>query len=309
MNERIVWMGTPSISARVLEALLEEGFPIVAVVAQKDKPVGRKGNIVPVPVKEVALKYGLPVYQPEKIKEDYEWLQEINPTLLLTLAYGQIVPQEVLDIPSKGALNLHGSLLPKYRGAAPMQYAIKNGEKETGMCLMRMVKAMDAGEVYDKEVVAIDEKETTATLEKKMIEAAIILAKRAIPLYLEGKLVGVPQDESKVTFAPSIRREEEHLPLHLSAIDAVHYIRSLNDHPGAYVMVDGQKLKIWDAEVSSHEVTAPVGGFVEISKKGVILQLSDGQISCLQLQKEGKGKVSWKDFANAHQMWVGKIVS
>jgi methionyl-tRNA formyltransferase len=294
-------MGTPEISARVLEGLILNGYQIVALIAQPDRPTGRKKVLTPVPTKVIAQKYNIPVYQPMKIRKEYEFVNELKPDLILTLAYGQIVPQGLLDIPSLGCLNLHGSLLPKYRGAAPIQYALLNNEKVTGMTLMKMVKEMDAGEMYAKEEVLIDEDDNSTSLFKKMGEAALSLSMRALPLYVQGKLPGEPQDESLVTFAPSIKPEEEKIDLNKSKEEIIGQIRALSDVPGAYLYLNEFKLKIYKAKVNSSDVIGEVGEIVKADKNGLHLQVKDGIIALLELQKEGKNRMDYKSFVNGNQ--------
>ncbi len=298
---RIIFMGTPEISARVLEGLVLNGYQIVALIAQPDRPTGRKKVLTPVPTKVIAQKYNIPVYQPMKIRKEYEFVNELKPDLILTLAYGQIVPQGLLDIPSLGCLNLHGSLLPKYRGAAPIQYALLNNEKVTGMTLMKMVKEMDAGEMYAKEEVLIDENDNSTSLFKKMGEAALSLSMRALPLYVQGKLPGEPQDESLVTFAPSIKPEEEKIDLNKSKEEIIGQIRALSDVPGAYLYLNELKLKIYKAKVNSSDVIGEVGEIVKADKNGLHLQVKDGIIALLELQKEGKNRMDYKSFVNGNQ--------
>ena len=300
-DTRIIFMGTPEISASVLEGLISNGYNIVALIAQPDRPIGRKKILTPVPTKVVAQKYNIPVYQPIKIRKEYDFVNELKPDLILTLAYGQIVPQGLLDIPSLGALNLHGSLLPKYRGAAPIQYALLNNEKKTGMTLMRMVKEMDAGEMFATEEVDIDEDDNSTSLFKKMGEAALRLALKALPLFVEGKLPGIPQDESLVTFAPSIKPEEEKINLSKSKEEIVGQIRALSDVPGAYLYMCELKLKIYKANVNSSEVLGEVGEIIKADKLGLHLQVKDGVIAILELQKEGKNRMDYKSFVNGNQ--------
>ena len=307
-DARIIFMGTPEISSRVLEGLISNGFNIVAVIAQPDRPVGRKKILTPVPTKVVATKYNIPVYQPVKIRKEYEFVNELKPDLILTLAYGQIVPQGLLDIPTYGAINLHGSLLPKYRGAAPIQYALLNNEKVTGMTLMRMVKEMDAGEMYDTEEVNISEDDNSTSLFIKMGDAALRLALRALPLFLEGKLMGKPQDESLVSFAPSIKPEEEKINLEDSKERIIGQIRALSDNPGAYLYLDELKLKIYKAKIINDEVNHEVGSIIKADKGGLYLQCSNGVISLLDIQKEGKNRMDYKSFINGNQNLVNKIL-
>ncbi len=307
-NARIIFMGTPEISATMFEGLLLDGYNVVALIAQPDRPVGRKKEIVPVPTKVIAQKYNIPVYQPVKIRKEYEFVNELKPDLILTLAYGQIVPQGLLDIPRLGCINLHGSLLPKYRGAAPIQYALLNNEKVTGMTLMKMVKEMDAGEMYMTEEVEISEEDNSTSLFKKMGDAALRLALRSLPLYLEGKLPGVPQDETHVTFAPSIKPEEEKIDLNKTKEEIFGQIRALSDVPGAYLYIDEFKLKIYKAKIVSSEVTSIVGSIIRADKGGLYIQCVNGVLALLELQKEGKNRMDYKSFINGNQNLLGKVV-
>ena len=305
---RIIFMGTPEISAKVLEGMILDGWNIVAVIAQPDRPVGRKHILEPVPTKVVATKYNIPVYQPEKIRKEYDFVNYLKPDVIVTLAYGQIVPQGLLDIPLFGAINLHGSLLPKYRGAAPIQYALINNEKVTGMTLMRMVKEMDAGEMYDKEEVEILPEDNMTSLFNKMGDAALKLILRALPKYLNNEYVGIPQDESLATFSPTIKPEEEKLDLSNNKEKILGYIRALSDVPGAYLYLDDLKFKIYKAEIISDEVKGQIGEIIKADKNGLWLQLSDGILSLLIVQKEGKNKMDYKSFINGNQNLLGKLL-
>ena len=305
---KIIFMGTPEISSKVLEGLILDGYNIIAVIAQPDRPTGRKKILTPVPTKVVAEKYNIPVYQPEKIRKDYEFVRELQPDLILTLAYGQIVPQGLLDIPTLGCINLHGSLLPKYRGAAPIQYALLNNEKVTGMTLMKMVKEMDAGEMYATEEVEIKEDDNSTSLFNKMGDAALRLSLRVLPLYLENKLPGTPQDESMVTFAPSIKPEEEKIDLSKTKEQIYGQIRALSEVPGAYLYLDELKLKIYKAKIISDEVNEEVGKIIKADKNGLYLQLSNGVLALLILQKEGKNQMDYKSFVNGNQNILGKLL-
>ena len=299
-NKRIIFMGTPEISATVLEGIISSEYNVVAVIAQPDRPVGRKKILMPVPTKEVALRHNIPVYQPIKIRKEYEFVKELNPDVIITLAYGQIVPQGLLDIPPLGCLNLHGSLLPKYRGAAPIQYALMNNDKVTGMTLMKMVKEMDAGEMYATEEVEISEEDNSTSLFKKMGDAALRLILKELPNILEGKLVGVPQDESLVSFSPSIKPEEEKLDLNKSKEELHGYIRALSDVPGAYLYLEGLKFKIYRSSIVSDELIGKVGEIVKADKKGLHLQTKNGVLSLLDVQLEGKKRMDYMSFINGH---------
>ena len=306
---RIIFMGTPEISAKVLEGMILDGYQIVALIAQPDRPIGRKQILEAVPTKVVAEKYSIPVYQPAKIRKEYEFVNDLKPDVIVTLAYGQIVPQGLLDIPTLGAINLHGSLLPKYRGAAPIQYALINNDKVTGMTLMRMVKEMDAGEMYDKEEVEITPEDNNTSLFEKMGDAALKLILRALPKYLNGELKGIPQDESLVSFCPTIKPEEEKLDLSNSIDKISGYIRALSELPGAYLYLDNQKFKIYQAKIISNEVIGKVGEIVKADKNGLYLQCKDGLLSLLIIQKEGKKKMDYKSFINGNQGLLGKVLN
>ena len=297
---RIICMGTPTISSKVLEGLILDGYQIVAVIAQPDRPVGRKKVLEPVPIKVVAEKYHIPVYQPVKIRKEYGFVLDLHPDVIVTLAYGQIVPQGLLDIPTLGCINLHGSLLPKYRGAAPIQYALINNEKKTGMTLMKMVKEMDAGEMYATEEVEISNEDNATSLFDKMGDAALRLILRVLPDYLEGNLKGIPQDESLVTFAPSIKPEEEKIDLSKSKEEIFGLIRGLSEVPGAYLYLDELKLKIYRAQIVSNDTLGEVGEIVKADKFGLYLQANNGIIALLDLQLEGKKRMDYKSFINGH---------
>ncbi len=299
-NKRIVFMGTPEISASVLEGIISAGYNVVAVIAQPDRPVGRKKELMPVPTKVVAENHGVPVYQPIKIRKEYEFVKELHPDVIITLAYGQIVPQGLLDIPPLGCLNLHGSLLPKYRGAAPIQYALMNNDKVTGMTLMKMVKEMDAGEMYAKEEVEIAPNDNSTSLFKKMGEVALKLILKELPTILDGKLKGVPQDESLVTFAPSIKPEEEKLDLNKSKEELHGYIRALSEVPGAYLYLEGLKFKIYRSEIVSDDVLGEVGEIIKADKKGLHLQTNNGVLALFDVQLEGKKRMDYMSFINGH---------
>ena len=306
-NFTIVYMGTPAISATVLEALLKEGYPIKALIASTDKPVGRKHELKPVPTKEVALRYGLKVFQPIKIREDYEFLKELKPDLVLTMAYGQIVPQGVLDIPRLGCLNLHGSLLPKLRGAAPIQRAISSGEETTGVTLMEMVDKMDAGRMYGSVEVKIEDNDDYGSLSQKIAKAAIDLSLDALPLYVKGLLSGVAQNEEEVTIAKKIKPEDEHLSLTMGTKEFCLYCRALSPEPGAYLLVNEEKLKILFAIKEDEEVTSPLGT-LSFTKKKALLQLKDGHVSLTSIIPAGKKKMDGAAFANGYRKLEGVIL-
>ena len=301
----LLFMGTPEISAYVFEQMILDGYHFVGLVAQPDHPVGRKGIIEKVPTKVIAEKYNIPVFQPIKIRKDFSFMDNLNVDLVITLAYGQIVPQGFLDIPRFGCLNLHGSLLPKLRGASPVQTALINNEKVTGVTLMEMVAAMDAGRMYGKKEVVIEEDDNATSLFKKISEAAKDLVLELLPKYVNGELEGIPQNEEEVTFCSLIKPEQEKLDLSKDILEVYGYIRGLSDEPGAYLYLDNQKLKIFKAKIANDLVTAEVGTIVQADKRGLLLQCQNGQLAILELQKEGKKRMDYKAFINGNQNLLG----
>lgn len=301
----LLFMGTPEISAYVFEQMIIDGYHFVGLVAQPDHPVGRKGIIEKVPTKVIAEKYNIPVFQPIKIRKDFSFMDNLKVDLVITLAYGQIVPQGFLDIPRFGCLNLHGSLLPKLRGASPVQTALINNEKVTGVTLMEMVAAMDAGRMYGKKEVNIEEDDNATSLFKKISEAAKDLVLELLPKYVNGELEGVPQNEEEVTFCSLIKPEQEKLDLSKDILEVYGYIRGLSDEPGAYLYLDNQKLKIFKAKIANDLVTAEVGTIVQADKRGLLLQCQNGQLAILELQKEGKKRMDYKAFINGNQNLLG----
>ena len=305
---RLVFMGTPEISAYVFEKMIIDGYHFVGLVAQPDHPVGRKGIIEKVPTKVIAEKYNIPVYQPVKIRDDYGFMDEIKPDLVVTLAYGQIVPQGFLDKVPMGCLNLHGSLLPKYRGASPIQSALINSEKVTGVTLMEMVKAMDAGRMYAKKEVIIEEEDNATSLFNKIKIAASELILEALPKYINGELKGEEQDENLVSVCSIIKPEQEKLDLSLNKEQVVGWIRGLSDEPGAYLYLNDLKIKIYKARVVNNEINGQVGEIVLANKNGLYLQCKDGQIALLEVQKEGKKRMDYRSFINGNQNLLGQIL-
>ena len=306
-NLRIMYMGTPELSSEILEGLIQNGINIVALVAQQDKPVGRKGIIMPVPTKVVASKYDIPVYQVEKIRLNYDFVKEINPDLIITCAYGQIVPHGLLDIPKYGCFNVHGSLLPKYRGASPIQSALINGDKETGITIMEMIDKMDAGGMLLKKSFILEEDDNYTSVCKKMAKAGLEGLLECIPIIASNQAIYVPQDEEQVTYCKKILKEDEHLDINASANDIVNKIRGLSEIPGAYLLMDDQVFKIYKAKRINDQL-GNVGEIVSADKRGLILQLKDGQISLLEIQKQGKKKMDYKSFINGEKNLVGKIL-
>ena len=299
-NKRIIYMGTPVFSQYILEQLILNGYNIVALISQPDRPVGRKRIIAPTPTKEVALKYNIPVYQPEKIKDEYEFVRELNPDVIITCAYGQFVPQGLLDIPPHGCINIHASLLPKLRGGAPIQHSIIDGFDKTGITLMEMIKKMDAGRMYAKVETEITDDDTYDTLHDrlKLLGAELIL--NNLDLYLEGKLEGIPQNEDEVTISPNISKEEEHVDFNKTSREVFNLIRGLSSIPGANFVYNGEVVKVYKSKIIDCNKDVIPGTIVGISKDSIDIKTLDGAVGILEFQLQGKTRIKVKDYLNGN---------
>jgi len=307
-NMKIVFLGTPNISAFLLEGMINAGFNIVGVITQEDKPKGRNMKLAESPVSEMANKFGIELFKPHRLNKEYDFLNELDPDLLVTFAYGQIISTKVLAYSKLPPLNFHASLLPKYRGAAPIQYALKDGEKITGITLMEMVKAMDAGRIFAQDTIEIEDKDNYSSMCNKMQGLALKMAEKYLPLYLENKLPGVPQDESKVTFCPSIKKDEEHLDVNLNPVDFTNLVRSLADVPGGFVNFDDSILKIYETEPFDLTTEAEVGTVIKAKKKTIVLQVNGGTVLIKRIQKPGKRIMEAADFNNGMHDFQGTLL-
>lgn len=307
---RIVYLGTPEISARVLEKMIAANYNIVAVVSQEDKPVGRKQIITATPVKKVALAHDIPVFQPHKIREENSFLSELNPDIVLTMAYGQIVPLEVLEAPKYKALNLHGSLLPKYRGASPIQAALLNGDKISGVTLMEMVEAMDAGNMFYKSIVEISEDDNYDALQLKISDAAFDAFDKGIDAIINEDFQGEEQNLEEVTFTKKIKPEDQIISFNSKSIDIINKIRALTTEPGAYFVYKNEKIKVQKAKLVSLKENCTPGKISNYDKNSLLIETSDGIISILTLQKPGKKSMNFKDFFNGNRDYfvTGEII-
>lgn len=306
MKERIVFMGTASFSLAVLKMLIEEDYNIVGVVTQPDRYVGRKKVLTMPDVKVEALKYDIPVIQPARIKEDYQAIVDLKPDLIITAAYGQIVPQAVLDIPRLGCINVHASLLPLYRGGAPVHQAIIDGQEKTGVTIMYMVKKMDAGDMIAQKETPILEEDTVGILYDRLSDLGAELLKETLPDILKGTNQRIPQDENLVTYAPTLSREDERLDWNMSARQVYNKVRGTNPWPGSYTTYQGKTVKIWAGQVHQcenamkHHAHQDNGTIVKIFKDAIGVKVNDGVYLITELQLEGKKRMSVKDYLNGH---------
>lgn len=306
MKERIVFMGTASFSLAVLQMLLENQYHVVGVVTQPDRYVGRKKVLTMPDVKVEALKYDIPVIQPVRIKEDYQAILDLQPDLIITAAYGQIIPQALLDAPRLGCVNVHASLLPLYRGGAPVHQAIIDGQEKTGVTIMYMVKKMDAGDIISQKETPILQDDTVGILYDRLSDLGAKLLKETLPSILNGTNQRIPQDESLVTYAPTLSREDERIDWNLSAKQVYNKVRGTNPWPGSYTTYQGKTVKIWAGQVHQcenamkHHAHQDNGTIVKIFKDAIGVKVNDGVYLITELQIEGKKRMSVKDYLNGH---------
>lgn len=305
---KIVYMGTPEFSAVVLEGLLTK-YNVRAVVTQPDRPVGRDGVVKMSAVKECANKNTILVVQPEKIREEYIDVLAFEPDLIITCAYGQIIPKELLDAPRLGCINVHASLLPRLRGGAPIQKAIIDGHMKTGITIMYMDEKMDSGDIITQREIPIDYEDTAESLHDKLAVLGRDLLLETLPSIIEGTNSRTKQDEIKVTYAPTIKREDERLDFSLTQRQVYNKVRGLYSWPGAYCTLDGKILKIWKCRETENVFSELLNGTItEIYEDGFGIKVSNGEIVVTELQLEGKKKMLAKDFVNGYPNLKGKIV-
>lgn len=308
-DKKIVFMGTASFSKEVLERLLENEYNIIAVVTQPDRYVGRKKVLTMPEVKEVALAHNIPVYQPPRIKVEYQAIVDLEADLIITAAYGQIVPVELLEAPRLGCINVHASLLPKFRGGAPVHYAIIEGEEVTGVTIMYMAKKMDAGNIISQIEVPIGSDETTGGLYDRLSVAGANLLLETLPSVLEGTNSSIEQDESLVTYAPTISHEQEKLDFNKSAKQVYNQVRGMNPWPGAYTVYQEKVVKIWAGKIhqcenaKKHHEHQANGTIVKIFKDAIGIKTGDGIYLVTELQIAGKKRMLVKDYLNGNNIF------
>jgi methionyl-tRNA formyltransferase len=296
---KIVFMGTPDFSVPVLQQIINEGYEVIGVVTQPDRPVGRKRILTPPPVKVEALKHNIPVFQPEKIrqKEELEKILALNADLIITAAFGQILPNELLEAPIHGCINVHASLLPELRGGAPIHYAIIQGKEKTGITIMYMVEKLDAGDIITQVEVPIMEDDNLGTLHDKLSAAGAKLLSETLPLILKGNINPVPQNNGKATFASNIKREQEKMNWMNSGEEIYNHIRGLNPWPVAFTTLEGQTLKIWKAQKVKSEESSIPGTIIRLESDGFIVSTGNKTaIKIIELQPSGKTKMSGEQF-------------
>ncbi|MDQ1146758.1 methionyl-tRNA formyltransferase [Bacillus sp. SORGH_AS 510] len=296
---KIVFMGTPDFSVPVLQKIIEDGYEVIGVVTQPDRPVGRKKVLTPPPVKVEAMKHGIPVFQPEKIRQEEELnkILSLKPDLIVTAAFGQILPKKLLEAPKYGCINVHASLLPELRGGAPIHYAIIQGKKKTGVTIMYMVEKLDAGDMLTSVEVSITEEDNVGTLHDKLSAAGSKLLSETLPLLLAGKLTPQPQNEELATFAANIKREQEKIDWSKTGEQIYNHIRGLNPWPVAFTTMDSQILKIWRSQKVTETNNHEPGTIVKIESDGFVVSTgNETAIKIIELQPSGKTKMMTEQF-------------
>lgn len=305
---RIVFMGTPDYAAVTLQKLIDEKYELAAVFAQPDKPVGRKQILTPPETKVLAEKYGIPVFQPKTLRdgEAYKVLKELNPDVVVVVAYGKILPKEILDLPRFGCINGHASLLPKFRGSAPIQWAIVNGDKQTGVTTMQMDEGMDTGDILETAVVDIGDEETAEELFDRLSYISADLMISTLKKAEEGTLNPVKQNDNEATYAPIIKKEMSHIDFTKTADEICNAVRGFYSWPCAFCFINGKRVKVIKA-AKSH-LTAKECGIVIKADDKLVISCKDGSVEFITVQPEGAKPMSAKMMLNGHKIELGTVV-
>ena len=309
---KVIFMGTPDCSVGTLEALIEAGHEVALVVTQPDKPKGRGGKMQYTPVKEVAVAHNIPVYQPKRIREPecIEELRKYNADIMVVIAFGQILPKEILEMTPYGCVNVHASLLPSYRGAAPIQWAVINGEKVSGVTTMQMNEGLDTGDMLLKVEIPLDEKETGGSLHDKLAEAGARLCVETLDALKAGTVTPEKQGDSPTAYAKMLDKHMGKIDWKMSAKEIERLIRGLNPWPSAYTRwnENDKGMKIWEAEVAEGQTDKAAGTVVEVAKDGFFVQTGDGLLKITALQIPGKKRMDAAAFLRGYQMETGTVL-
>lgn len=303
---RVVFMGTPDFSVPALERIATE-HEVVAVVTQKDKPKGRGMSVSYTPVKESALKLNIPIYQPDKVKEEsfVDELRKLDPDVIVVIAFGQILSNDILTLPKYGCINVHASLLPKYRGAAPIQWAVIDGEEKSGVCTMKMDEGLDTGDIIDVDEITLDPKETGGSLFDKLSKLGGELILKTLQNLEFGKATFIKQDDSKSTYAKKMTKELGHIDFTKDAESIERLIRGLNPWPSAFTYLDGKVMKIWDADVV--DASGVPGTVISEEKDSFVIATGSKALKVNELQLEGKKRMKASDFLNGRSIEGSKL--
>ena len=299
---RVVFMGTPDIAATCLKKVLGDGFEVVGVWTQPDRPKGRGMKLVQSPVKELALANNIPVFQPENFRadEDVQALRDLNPDVVAVVAYGRILPQRVLDIPTKGCVNIHASILPEYRGSAPYQWAVLDGKKETGVTAQHMVREMDAGDIIDVAKTPIGENETAGELLDRLAVLGADLLSRTLTAFAEGTVTRTPQDPAGISFAPMLDKSMCPIDWNKTAQQVHDQVRGLHPWPIATMELKGKKFKVHATRIV--EGTGRPGEILGLTKTGLRIACGEGAVEVISLQAEGGKRMAAPDYFRGHPL-------
>ena len=295
-DKKVVFMGTPDFSVAVLSKLIEN-CNVIGVVTQPDKIVGKNKIPTPTPIKKVAIQHNIKVFQPENIKLEYSDILDLNPDIIITCAYGQIIPKEILDYPKYGCINVHASLLPKLRGGAPIHHAIIDGYDKTGITIMYMDQKMDSGDIINQEEIIIDNDMTTSILHDKLSEMGAKLLIETLPLIFNGSNKRIKQNVNEVTFGYNISKEEELIDFSKTTKEVYNQIRGLCEYPGAYTTFDGKVLKVYESKIGKDKNKEP-GEIINVYKDGIGVSTVDGEIIFTKIKPFGKKLMTVKDYLN-----------
>ena len=304
---KVIFMGTPDFAVETLEAVIQAGHEVALVVTQPDKPKGRGNAMQASPVKECALAHGIEVYQPKKIREQecVDYLAGFGADIFVVAAFGQILSQALLDMPKYGCINVHASLLPKYRGAAPIQWAVINGEQTTGVTIQQMDIGIDTGDIIAQEALTLAADETGGSLFDKLAAVGASLCVKAMEQIASGTATRTPQDESAATHTSMIRKDFGHIDWNKSAREIERLIRGLNPWPSAYTHLDGKTLKIWKATVKGSESGEKPGCIVDVTKDAILVQTGEGVLQLDEIQLEGKKRMACDAFLRGYHIEKG----
>ncbi len=308
-NLKVVFMGTPSFAVPILNSLIES-CNVIMLVCQPDRKKNRKGKIEYPETKKIALDHNIEVFQPQNLNEDYQKILSLKPDIIITCAYGQFVPKEILNFPKYGCINVHGSLLPELRGGAPIHWAIIRGYKETGITIMNMAPKMDAGDILAQAKMPISDNMTLGELYQKMSNLGSELLIKTLPQIINNEITPIPQDESKVTYAYNVSKQDEKIDFSKKAQDIKNLVRGLNPIPAAYCYLDDKRVKIYEVEILENYTPTKYGEIIKIEKDGIICTTKDKLIKILSLALEGKKRVSAKDYINGikKEQLIGKVL-
>lgn len=301
---KIVFMGTPEFAVPCLQKIIDEGHEVIGVVTQPDKPKGRGKKLAMPPVKELALKYDIPVYQPLKAREEsfVDTLKEMNPELIVVVAFGQILPKSILDIPKYGCVNVHASLLPRYRGAAPLNWVIINGEEKTGVTTMYMDEGLDTGDMILKSEIALDDEITAGELHDKMMVDGAKLLKETIDLIKKGEAPREKQSNEDTCYSPIMNKSLGNIDWNKSAIEIHNLVRGINPWPSAYTTYEGQTMKVWKTKVINKNSDKQPGTIISVDKEGINVSTSEGIVQIKEIQISGKKRMEVPEYIKGNNI-------